>query len=97
MLAYVLVVVVFAFGQIQQKAVTDRLRSDEHNFISNGIATTTCLLEVFRNVAPLLRQSPNVQQPLESFLILQGRRYGEHFCPSPAEAQKITRTLPTVK
>ncbi len=46
-----------------------------------GGPVAVCLLEVMKNVAPLLLKIPSVEQPLEAYVRLQSKRYPGVKCP----------------
>ncbi len=68
-----------------------RVGSDEHNTKREAEHTRTvqvqggpvavCLLEVMKNVAPLLLKIPSVEQPLDAYVRLQSKRYPGIRCP----------------
>lgn len=68
-----------------------RVGSDEHHTKHEAEHTRTvqvqggpvavCLLEVMKNVAPLLLKVPSVEQPLDAYVRLQSRRYPGVKCP----------------
>jgi hypothetical protein len=46
-----------------------------------GQPINVCLLDVMRNVAPLLERVPTVERPLQAYVRLQGDRYPSVHCP----------------
>lgn len=46
-----------------------------------GEPISVCLLDVLRNVAPLLERVPTVERPLQTYVRLQGARYPGVTCP----------------
>jgi hypothetical protein len=47
-----------------------------------GGPVAVCLLEVMKNVAPLLLKVPSVEAPLKAYVRLQSKRYPGVVCPS---------------
>lgn len=46
-----------------------------------GAPVAVCLLDVMKNVAPLLLRVPSVEQPLSTYVRLQSVRYPSVRCP----------------
>lgn len=47
-----------------------------------GEPISVCLLDVLRNVAPLLERVPTVERPLQAYVRLQSKRYPGVTCPT---------------
>lgn len=95
-LLVVLTLVLLGLGAFNLN-VSSQLSADEQHGITvqkQGVPITVCLIEVFRNVAPLLERAPAVQRPLRAYLTLQGGRYAGKRCPEkPGEAAALAKTL----
>lgn len=78
-------------------AIVHRVKGDEQHTATvqkQGVPISVCLIEVFRNVGPLLERVPTVERPLQAYLTLQGSRYAGKRCPEkPGEAVALAKTL----
>lgn len=92
----ILTVGLLVLGGLSLK-LSSQLNADEQHAITvqkQGVPISVCLIEVFRNVAPLLDRTPAAQRPLQAYLTLQGSRYAGKRCPeNPGEAQALAKTL----
>lgn len=81
----------------ETRKLTVRIDHDEQRTAviqKQGVPISVCLIEVLRNVAPLLEKVPSVERPLQAYLTLQSSRYRGKRCPErPGEAEALAKTL----